>query len=153
MQRIVRTDSENPDFVHLVSLLDAELAKRDGDEHAFYDQFNKITTIKHTVVIHEGDKPIACGAIKEFDRHHMEVKRMYTIPEYRGQGVASKILHELEQWTVELGYSSCVLETGKRQPEAIALYLKRGYGQTANYGQYVGIANSVCFRKQLIKKS
>jgi hypothetical protein len=42
-----------------------------------------------------------------------------------------------------------VLETGKRQPDAVALYKKCGYKQIPNYGQYIGMENSVCFEKWL----
>jgi putative acetyltransferase len=59
------------------------------------------------------------------------------------------VLAELEAWAAELGYPKCVLETGKRQPEAIALYEKQGYQRISNYGQYIGVENSVCFEKVL----
>ena len=65
--KIIRTNSENKDFIDLVKLLDADLAQRDGEDHSFYAQFNKIDTIKHAVVLYENDIPLACGAIKEFD--------------------------------------------------------------------------------------
>jgi GNAT superfamily N-acetyltransferase len=81
----------------------------------------------------------------------MEVKRMFTLPEYRKKGVATAILTELEKWSKELGYEKCILETGKRQPEAIDLYMSQGYRSTPNYGQYVGVENSVCFEKLLSK--
>ena len=42
---IIRTSSDHSDFIQLVRLLDADLKIRDGDEHAFYDQFNKIQHI------------------------------------------------------------------------------------------------------------
>jgi len=150
MIRIVRTSSENKDFTDLVKLLDADLAERDGDDHAFYHQFNKIDVIKHAVVLYDNQKPLGCGAIKELDSTAMEVKRMYTSPESRGKGIATKILLELEKWTNELSYEKCVLETGKRQPEAIQLYTKSGYKMIPNYGQYVGIENSVCFEKSFL---
>ncbi len=144
-----RTDSNNTDFINLVKLLDAYLAVQDGDEHSFYDQFNKIVSLKYVVVAYEDDEPVGCGAIKELDATAMEVKRMYTLPQKRGQGIASQILHELETWAKGLGYNKCNLETGKRQPEAIALYQKCGYKHMANYGQYSGVENSVCFEKAL----
>ncbi len=149
MIKIIRTSSGNKDFIDLVKLLDADLAERDGDDHAFYHQFNKIDVIKHVVVLYENEKPIGCGAIKEFDATAMEVKRMYTSPESRGKGIATKILSELEKWAEELSYKKCVLETGKRQPEAIQLYTKSGYKIVSNYGQYKGITNSICFEKNL----
>jgi putative acetyltransferase len=149
MIKLVRTDSNDPDFIELVKHLDADLAARDGSDHSFYSQFNKITMIRHAIVAYEEGKPVACGAIKEFAPGAMEVKRMYTIPTSRGKGIAGKVLTELENWAAELSYKKCVLETGKRQPEAIGLYKKSGYRSIPNYGQYIGIENSCCFEKEL----
>lgn len=149
MIKIIRTNSNNKDFIALVKELDDLLAELDGEEHAFYNSLNKIDKIKHVIVAYEGDKPVACGAIREFAPGVMEVKRMYTLPELRGKGIASQVLSELEKWAAELSYHTCVLETGKRQPDAIALYKKKGYKIIPNYGQYVNIENSVCFEKSL----
>lgn len=149
-RKITRTDSDNPDFIALVRLLDADLAERDGEEHDFYAQFNKIDKIKHVVVAYEDELPVSCGAVKQYDEAAMEVKRMYTLPESRGRGLASEILAALELWAKESGYEKCVLETGKKQPEAIALYTKNGYSIIPNYGQYAGVENSVCFEKILL---
>src|SRR5512147_1142769 len=147
MARIIRTNSDNQDFVQLVKHLDADLAERDGEDHSFYAQFNKIDKIKYVVVAYQDDKPVGCGAIKEYAPDTMEVKRMYTSPESRGKGIASKVLYELEAWASELSYGKCILETGKKQPEAIELYKKNGYKIIPNYGQYAEVENSVCFEK------
>jgi GNAT superfamily N-acetyltransferase len=149
MIRITRTNSDNQDFVQLVKHLDADLAGRDGDEHPFYAQYNEIDKIKYAVVAYENDIPVACGAIKEYKPDTMEVKRMYTMPDRRGKGIASQVLSELETWASELSYRKCILETGKKQPEAIRLYQKNGYQIIPNYGQYIGIENSVCFEKEI----
>jgi putative acetyltransferase len=149
MIKIIRTDSSHTDFISLVKLLDAELAERDGSDHSFYAQFNKVDPIKYVVLAYENVVPVACGAIKAFDAGAMEVKRMYTVKDQRGKGIAAKVLNELEKWTGELGYEKCILETGKRQPEAIALYKKCGYNSIRNYGQYAGVENSVCFEKKI----
>jgi len=149
MLELIRTNSDNPDFIDLVKLLDADLAHRDGSEHSFYAQFNKIDKIKYVVVAYGDGKPIGCGTIKQFSSGTMEIKRMYTMPERRGQGTASRILNELEKWAAELSCKKCILETGNRQPEAIMLYQKNGYYRIPNYGQYEGIENSVCFEKIL----
>ena len=122
-----RTDSDNEDFQELVKLLDADLSIRDGEDHSFYSQFNKIVSIKHVVVAYREVVPIGCGAIKKYSDDAMEVKRMFVPITERGKGIATKILEELESWARELGYKKCVLETGIRQPEAIALYNKLGY--------------------------
>jgi putative acetyltransferase len=149
MIKTIRTNSDNPDFIRLVGHLDADLAERDGQDHSFYAQFNKIDKIKYVVIAYEDDEPVACGAIKEYAPGIVEIKRMYTSPESRGKGIASKILKELESWASELSYEKCILETGKKQPEAIRVYEKNGYRVIPNYGQYAGIENSVCFEKHL----
>jgi len=149
MIKILRTNSDNSDFISLVKLLDAELAERDGSDHTFYAQFNKIGKIKYAVVAYENDKPVSCGAIKEYSPDTMEIKRMYTLPESRGKGIATKVLIELEKWANELFYEKCILETGKKQPEAIALYKKNGYKLIPNYGQYAEVENSLCFEKEV----
>lgn len=148
MLNLKKTTSEHPDFIDLVAALDQDLARRDGEEHAFYDQFNSIEGLRHVIVAYSDKVPIGCGAIKDFDSRSMEVKRMYVKPEYRGKGIASRLLIELENWAESLGYSSCILETGKRQPEAISLYTKNGYTPIPNYEPYQGVENSVCFQKQ-----
>ncbi|MEO6130241.1 MAG: GNAT family N-acetyltransferase [Saprospiraceae bacterium] len=147
MIKIIRTTSDHPDFVSLVSYLDAYLAEMDGEDHAFYDQFNKIEKIKHVVLAYDNDIPAGCGAIKEFSPGVMEIKRMYTSPDHRGKGIASQILNELELWTSEIGFIKCILETGKKQEEAIHLYSKSGFKLIPNYGQYIGVENSICFEK------
>ncbi|HCL04452.1 MAG TPA: GNAT family N-acetyltransferase [Chitinophagaceae bacterium] len=149
MYHISKTNSADPDFVVLVQQLDADLAARDGDEHAFYHQFNSIQQLNHVVVLYDNNTPVACGAFKELEADTVEVKRMYTLPAHRSKGHASRILHALEQWAKEKKYSIAVLETGRRQPEAIELYKKNGYTIIPNYGQYTGIENSVCFQKML----
>lgn len=149
MIRLQRTNSDNRDFIELVKCLDADLAGRDGKDHPFYAQFNKIDKIKFAVVAYENGNPMACGAIKEFSPEVMEVKRMYTSPESRGKGIAGKVLSELEMCATELSYKKCILETGKKQPEAIWLYRRSGYQTIPNYGQYAGVENSVCFEKYL----
>ncbi len=148
---LIRTDSNNTDFRELVILLDKDLAIRDGAEHTFYAQFNKVDAIKEVVVAYQNQTPVACGAIKPFSDTAVEVKRMFVHPDYRKKGYAAKILTELENWAAELSFSKCVLETGKRQPEAISLYQKVGYQITPNYGQYIGVDNSVCMSKTLSK--
>lgn len=146
---LIRVDSSQADFRELVALLDKDLAVRDGDEHAFYAQFNKVDTIKEVIVAYQNNNPVGCGAIKPFSTTQAEVKRMYVHPDSRKQGIAAQILNELEKWATEIGFSACVLETGKKQPEAIALYQKAGYQIIPNYGQYIGVDNSVCMLKQL----
>jgi GNAT superfamily N-acetyltransferase len=149
MVTIKRSNSKDLDFIALVHLLDADLKQRDGDEHDFYAQFNGIENLPFVVLAYRNNKPVGCGAIKEYNADIMEIKRMYVAPSERGKGIASMILKELEKWAAEKNCHSCILETGLRQPEAISLYKKNGYLSIPNYGQYKNMDNSVCFIKEL----
>ncbi|TPG62996.1 GNAT family N-acetyltransferase [Hymenobacter nivis] len=149
MLRLVRTNSDNPDFQALVALLDRYLAEIDGDEHVFYAQLNRIDYLDTVVVAYLGGRPVGCGAFRAYTAEAVEIKRMFVQPAHRGQGVAGAVLAELEARAREAGYPAAVLETGKRQPAAIRLYEKSGYARTENFGQYAGIENSVCLRKAM----
>lgn len=145
--KTVRTNSENKDFINLVKQLDAYLKITDGDEHDFYNQFNNIDVLKNVIVIYKNEVAVGCGAIKKYNSEAVEVKRMFVSLDERGKGIAQKTLTELEVWANELGYKKCVLETGKRQVEAVKFYHKCNYKVISNYGQYVAMENSICFEK------
>ena len=149
MITVTRTTSNNPDFEKLVIELDAVLAILDGEDHAFYAQFNKSSALKNAIIAYENETAVGIGAYKEYDSQTVEMKRMYTLPEYRGKGIASKILTELELWAKEENYKIAILETGFLQTDAISLYKKLGYVITENYGQYIGVENSVCMKKKM----
>jgi putative acetyltransferase len=95
-------------------------------------------------------KPLPVERSKKIDADRVEVKRMFTKENQRGKGLASQILKELEAWAKELQYKKVVLETGKRQVDAVQLYLKNDYQIIPNYEPYIGIENSVCFEKTLV---
>jgi len=147
--KVIRTTSENPDYQKLVVLLDATLRILDGDDHEFYDQFNKSDAINNVVVFYENNHPLGCGAFKLYENKTVEIKRIFVLPEQRGKGIANQILNELEKWAKEQDYNICVLETGIKQVEAIGLYQKAGYSVIPNYGQYQGVENSVCMQKSI----
>jgi putative acetyltransferase len=153
MVTLLRTDSQHPDFRSLIPALDAELAERDGADHAFYAQYNKSDHIHHCIVAYLNGEPVGIGALKKYSDDKIEVKRMYVRPDSRGRRFAVTVLEELERWAVELGFTVCILETGIKQPEAIALYTRHGYQKIENYGQYAGVENSVCMSRQLITKN
>ena len=146
---ILKTDAANPHFQNLVRELDYYLALLDGEDHSFYAQYNKLNDIKNCIIVFCDGEAVSCGAFKSFDDKVVEIKRMYTKEEYRGNGFAKMVLRFLEKWAREEGYSSAVLETGKKQESAVKLYQNQGYSVIPNYGQYVGIEDSVCFGKKL----
>lgn len=144
---IIRTHAQNKDFIQLVKQLDLDLAEKDGEDHAFYSQYNTLTNIPCVVLIYSDHVAVACGALKPYQEGIVELKRMFTVPAERGKGLASIILLELEQWAKEQGYRKLILETGLKQQDAIALYIKRQFIRIPNYGQYQGVENSWCFEK------
>ncbi|UTX47940.1 GNAT family N-acetyltransferase [Chryseobacterium sp. MA9] len=146
---IIRTDSSNTDFQNLVKSLDATLAEHNGEDDDFFAQFNTIDTIKNCVVAYIDDIPAACGAFKPFSEDTVEIKRMFTNPEFRKQGLGSAIVKELENWAAELNFKKAVLETSQDLKSAISVYEKSGFYRIPNYGQYVGIEQSVCYEKVL----
>ncbi|SQI92051.1 N-acetyltransferase GCN5 [Klebsiella oxytoca] len=70
---------------------------------------------------------IATGAYKPKDAHTAEIKRIWTLRRLRQQGLAAKVVQELERRALLAGYSHIFLTTGFRQPEAVRLYLSQGY--------------------------
>ena len=147
--KVERKAESDEDFLALVRLLDVELAERDGEEHGFYAQFNKPVGLGGVAVAYLDSEAVGCGAFKRYENGVAEIKRMFVRPEARGNRIAASVLRELEAWAAESGFRECILETGHKQPEAIALYTREGYHVIANYGQYAGVANSVCMRKVL----
>lgn len=101
------------------------------------------------LVARRGGEPVGCGALRRMDEQTVEVKRMYVAPDARRLGIAWRILCELERLATAHGYTRIILETGSRQPEALALYESSGYQRTANYGRYVDNPEAVCFEKWL----
>lgn len=147
---LTRTTSNNSDFLELVKHLDADLYQRDGElMNTFFGQHNHVPNLSTVIVAYKDNKPVGCGAFKRFDDSTVEAKRMFVFEHERSQGIASKILSALEVWAHEFGNKTMILETGIRQPEAIRLYEKNGYQRIPNFPPYVGVDDSVCFKKSL----
>lgn len=108
----------------------------EGEGHAF-------------VVARLGGRPVGCGALRPLAPGVGEVKRMFVEPEARGLGVGRRILRELERVAGALGYAALRLETGVKQPAAIALYEGAGYRRVECYGAYAEDPLSVCMEKRL----
>jgi putative acetyltransferase len=148
--QLKRTNSDDPDFKTLVAELNHDLRVRNGEIMEIYEPFNIIEENNTVVLAYLNDEPAGCGCFKKYDNSSIEVKRMFVRIKARGNGISKMILAELEKWAKELGFAASVLETGGRQAEALSLYPKAGYRLIPNYGQYVGLADSVCFKKELI---
>ncbi len=150
MLRVKYTDSADPDFEILIKELDKYLAIIDGEEYAYFSQFNKIDKIKNVIIVYDGEIPVGCGSFKIFSPGIAEIKRMYVRESHRQQGTAALILQKLEEWAKQSNFEECILDTGKKMKPAVQFYLKNGYNIIENFGPYRGVESSVCFSKKLI---
>jgi GNAT superfamily N-acetyltransferase len=101
------------------------------------------------LVAYRGERPIGCGAIRRIEEGVGELKRMYVCLEERCRGVGRAIVDALEEEAGKLRIKRLVLETGIRNPEAIALYERAGFRRIAAFGEYVGSPISVCMAKEI----
>ena len=101
------------------------------------------------LVAWDGDVPVGCGGVRRHDDTTGEIKRMYVAPDARRRGVSRIVLRALEDRARVIGYTRVVLETGTKQPEAIALYESEGYTRIAGYGYSRDAAGSRCYGKDL----
>jgi putative acetyltransferase len=100
-------------------------------------------------VAREGGRALGCGAFVLAGDGRAEMKRVFVDPAARGKGVARAIMQALEREAASLGVTLMQLETGIRQPEAIALYRKFGYVERAPFGAYQPDPLSLFMEKRL----
>lgn len=146
---LTKTNSDDPDFRKLIQELDADLRTRNGELMDIYDQLNVIEKIDTVVIAWLNGLAVGCGCFKPFDAESVEIKRMFVQSSGRGNGISALVLKTLEDWAHDLGFKYTVLETGSKQIEAQGLYQKAGYTSIDNYGPYVNLSDSFCFRKVL----
>ena len=146
--KLLKTNSNHPDFQKLTQLFDEYLVEIDGDEKDLFAQYNQIY-IDNVIVCYEDEIAVGCGAFKEYEPTVAEIKRMFVLPEKRGKGIASTVLNALEIWAKENDFQQAILETSNQLTNAISLYQKSGYEVIPNYGQYIDVESSVCMKKIL----
>jgi putative acetyltransferase len=132
------------DIAALCAEQQAELGRRYGDAD---QRPYPVDPDAYFMAAVAGSTAVGCGAIQRIDQWTAELKRMYVRPEYRGRGVARRLLSALEALAVSGGYATVRLETGIRQPEAIGLYESQGYMAIPRYGEYTDNPLSRCFEK------
>jgi GNAT superfamily N-acetyltransferase len=146
----------HPDAALLVARVQAEYVERYGSpdespvDPSVFDLPEGLFLVGY-----DGRAPIATGAWRRSPvrllggASGVEVKRMFVVPERRGLGLARQVLAELERTALEAGHDLVVLETGLRQPEAIALYTSAGYVPVPGFGYYKDAPLSRCFGKRI----
>lgn len=85
------------------------------------------------VVAYAGGRAVGCGGVKGLGDGSAEIKRLYVAPDARQSGIARRLLQRLEQLALESGHGVVRLDTGDRQPGALALFRSAGYSDIADY--------------------
>ncbi len=154
--RLVRAGYADPDAALLVEEVQAEyVARYGGRDETPLDPLMFEPPTGTFLVGYLGDDPVATGAWRRHDVVSLglgrtaEVKRMYVVPRAQRQGHARTMLAALERSAAGQGAQAMILETGTRQPEAIALYTSSGYRRVAGFGHYAGEPLSRCYAKPL----
>ncbi|WP_029272035.1 GNAT family N-acetyltransferase [Flavobacterium sp. KJJ] len=147
--KVVKTTSENPDFISLIETFDTFLWERYPELKRDYWGNNLIEFNPNVIVVYLDKKPVGCGCFKKYNKNTAELKRMFVSPEARGLGLAQLIILELEKEARNNGFEIFILETLYKQVEAISLYQKVGFKIVDNYEPYVGLTNSVCMSKTI----
>lgn len=115
----------------VISGLFGEYAARYGDYFSRYAEVELTEWFlppQGLFLVLERDRQIiATGAYKPYDASTAELKRIWTHSALRKQGLAARMVQELERRALLAGYSRVYLTTGFRQPEAVQLYLSQGY--------------------------
>lgn len=149
---------DHPDAVLLTAEVQAFYRERYGDEDLTpLDPAQFAAPSGHFVVGYLGTAAVACGGWRPRDAvddpglrdGDAEIKRMYVGAAHRGQGHARSVLAVLERSARTAGRRRLVLETGTRQPEAVALYLSSGYLPVPRFGVYRCEPDSRCYAKPL----
>ena len=148
--KIVKTTSENQDFIFLIETFDAYLWDRYPELKREYWGNNVIEFNTNVFIVFLDEKPVACGCFKKYNAVSVELKRMFVLPEARGFGLAQLVIKELETEAKRQGFTVLILETLYKQIEAISLYQKTGFRIVENYEPYLGLSNSVCMSKSII---
>ncbi|MGY1617809.1 GNAT family N-acetyltransferase [Geodermatophilus sp. SYSU D00691] len=143
---------DDPDVQRLTAAQQAELRERydGGSEPGAPPSARDVSVV--LLVRDDDGTAIGCGALRALGDGAAEVKRMYVVPAARGRGMSKTVLAGLEAAARERGWTTLRLETGPRQPEAIALYTGAGYRPTGAFGAYVGdpdAADSLFFERVL----
>ena len=155
---IRRTRFDDPDAVKLNDLVQLEYVERYGESDATPMEAAHFTPPQglYLLVYDAEGAAVASGGWRARDKSEegltdgdAEIKRMFVAPHARGQGMARKVLAELEASAAAAGRTRMVLETGLRQPEAIALYKSSGYTPVPKFGIYRHDELSLCLAKRL----
>jgi GNAT superfamily N-acetyltransferase len=134
-----------PRYAEVFDAFDDETAAALAEDFAV----DPTTIVDVVLVLDDAGEAVGHAALRALGGE-LEVKRVYVDPRVRGRGASRALMAELERLAVVRGASRLILQTGDRQPEAIALYEHIGYRAIPVFPPYVRFAASRCFAKTLL---
>ena len=156
--KIRRLGYGHPDAVALIEAVQQEYVVRYGGMDATPVEASEFAPPRGLFMVgYLEARPVVCGGWRlrsagpdpQLRDGDVELKRMYVVEDQRGRGHARRLLAELERAATDAGGRRIVLETGTRQPEAVALYRSSGYEPMPRFGVYRDSEDSLCFTKPL----
>jgi putative acetyltransferase len=151
IKRVIPKD--NVDALELIGELDKELLQRYPSSSIHTLDLDRITNESGLFLVrYVSEIAVACCSFCEIEPSVGEIKRVFVKSQYRRKGIAEQMMKYLEEQAVEHGFKLLRVETGAKQPEAIAMYQKLGYYDIPKYGEYINDPNSICMEKRLIEK-
>lgn len=149
--KIIHTNSENRDFIALGEMMDEELDNYINPTEVEKFEYS-LENIENCFVAYDGKHPVGCGCFKPFKLDIAELHKIYTIPTYRGKGICSAIVKNIERVAKSCGYKTLILETSKElqssSPSA-KVYEKLGYRIVKNFPPYMDENESICMAKDI----
>jgi len=146
--KTILTDEKDERFLELVEELDNGYYQRIGDDLKKYEKYNEFNKPHVVIILLDGDKPVACASYRQLNENTVEFKRVYVKKEYRKNGIAFKLITQLEKQVIEKNFKFSHIVTGKNNFAAIKLYEKLKYTQIRNFGQFKDDENIICMKKE-----
>ena len=145
------TDGSHPAFRHFYAVTEAYYSRIVGgkENRAEFTPFNASAEIPVVLLAFMEGQPVACAGLKRYSDLDAEVKRLWVEPAFRGRGIASALMDQIEEKARSLGYRRVILQTRPIMTDAVALYTKRDYVSIPNYPPYNKLPEAVCYAKSL----
>lgn len=145
------SDGNNDDFMKFYLITEEYYNRLVGglEKRKAFVPYNLSDSIQDVVIAYKNDRAVGCAGLKGYSSADVEIKRVWVTPDYRNQGLATKLMELIEAKAKEQNFQRMILQTREIMKDAVALYRKLGYHEIANYPPYDELDTAVCFAKDI----
>ncbi len=145
------TDGNDPAFAYLYPITEQYYNEIIGgiQNRLGFIPHNLSASIHDVLICYDGDSPIACAGLRKYSETDIEVKRVWVMPDYRGNHLGTELMNRLHERAAELGYQRTILQTRELMVPAVKLYEQMGYTRIPNYPPYDQLDNAICMVRPL----